>query len=388
VILLFQCQRNVLICTISIFAWIVVNYANSGLQFFLPNGTFYREIRMGGVKGTNTSAKWLPFRPPTGSPMTQTLQLNLLIQKLTHDTSGMYLQGFFDMINGSIANMPYPPSEYSAFANAIVGKPLALVNVGWSLELAAPAIKAQNALGRVPKDEQAELNSHLFPLKIGDIERPFDGVVGYYNAFNVPFDPKDAEKGPTDFKELFTYFAPNPISDPTDEKITLIDPSNFPKLAPYYINPLDPLTGPDLPSAHTAQYMITTLIVDPYTPIHAYCPILPVKALQLPSWTIQSALKRMTAFFRMGPSLITKDVPPEYNKDAPLKPDTWATPKMAAAVAAGAQARTDAAGIRLPIAGTKGLWNWLQPYVNPDDSTNPEPTFNSLDVGFPSYPTA
>src|SRR5947207_3224784 len=121
-------KRLQLISTISIFAWIVINYANSGLQFFLPDGTFYREIRIGGVRGTNSSTKWLPFDPPNPPsadvPMTSTLQLDLLIKKITEDTSGSYLRGFFDMINGSIANMPYPPSEYSAFANAIVGKPL------------------------------------------------------------------------------------------------------------------------------------------------------------------------------------------------------------------------------------------------------------------------
>jgi hypothetical protein len=145
---------------------------------------------VGGVLGTNTSTKWLPFDPPAASTGAldpqKTLQLDELIQKLTDptDTDASYMQAFSDMINGSIANQPYPPSDYAAHANAIVGKPLAFVNVGFSLELAAPAIKAQNTLGKKPANEQAELEAYSFLFKIGDIKRSFDGVVGCYNAHN------------------------------------------------------------------------------------------------------------------------------------------------------------------------------------------------------------
>src|SRR5437016_5556059 len=47
-----------------IWGWLVVNYANYGLQIFLPDGTFYREVRLGGPFGAATSAKWLPFDRP------------------------------------------------------------------------------------------------------------------------------------------------------------------------------------------------------------------------------------------------------------------------------------------------------------------------------------
>ena len=39
---------------------------------------------------------------------------------------------------------------------------------------------------------------------------------------------------------------------------------------------------------------------------------------------------------------------------------------------------TKSAAVRLPIAGKKGLWNWLQPYV---ERASGETRFNSLDVG-------
>jgi hypothetical protein len=34
-----------------IWGWMVVNYVEEGIQFFLPDGTFYREVRLGGVNG-------------------------------------------------------------------------------------------------------------------------------------------------------------------------------------------------------------------------------------------------------------------------------------------------------------------------------------------------
>ena len=50
-----------------VFGWLVLNYQDNGLQFFLPDGTFYRQVRVGGPTGTNASSKWLPFDPPSGA---------------------------------------------------------------------------------------------------------------------------------------------------------------------------------------------------------------------------------------------------------------------------------------------------------------------------------
>jgi hypothetical protein len=47
-----------------IWGWLVINYADNGLQIFLPDGTFYVEVRLSGKAGTNAGFKWLPFDPP------------------------------------------------------------------------------------------------------------------------------------------------------------------------------------------------------------------------------------------------------------------------------------------------------------------------------------
>lgn len=331
-----------------IWGWIVINYADSGLQFFLADGTFYREIRVGGPAGQTVSPKWLPNDPPALTPTdAATAQLDLLIAKLSPDidTNGTYLQSFSDMINGSILNMPFPPSDYSGYANAIVGKPLALVNAGWSIELAAPALKPQNTLGNATKDAQADLEAYSFPLKIGDIERSYDGVVGYYLSSNSP-----PATPTTNWEILYTYFLPTPNSKFQD--ISQPSKSILPNLNPYWLDP----STPDLTSAHATKYTVTSMLVDPYTKINAFSPILPTKSLTLPPWTVQAAFQKMHAFFHLGPNLSTQDVPRSL-----------------------AEAKVPGTLIKMPVSGNKGTWSWFQPYVT-TDSTHLDPEYAEIDV--------
>lgn len=66
-------------------------------------------------------------------------------------------------------------TQYSGFANAIVGKPLALVNAAFSLEMAQPSLKAQHTLGPLPGQlgptEDDALSSYKFKVKLGDVRR-------------------------------------------------------------------------------------------------------------------------------------------------------------------------------------------------------------------------
>ena len=228
--------------------------------------------------------RWLPFDAPTETGKDKTLagadneQMDTLISKL----NAGYLQSFFDMINGSIKTMPFPPSEYSKFANAIVGKPLALVNVGWSLELAAPAIKAQNTLGENKGNEAEVLSKYSFPLKIGDKDRPFDGVVGYWESRNA------VGQVDTKFDRCYSYFAP---PDPTGTATFQgIEPKNFHSLSPTYVHPEFEATS-NMSEAVALNYFVTTMLIDPYTPLHGFSPTLPIKTLKLPPWCIESGFK-------------------------------------------------------------------------------------------------
>ena len=63
-------------------------------------------------------------------------QLDCLLQEFR---DAAYLQGFFDMVNMSVAtSQAHGPDAYATLSFAIVGKSAALVNIGYSLELADP----------------------------------------------------------------------------------------------------------------------------------------------------------------------------------------------------------------------------------------------------------
>lgn len=122
-------------------------------------------MRIGGPKGSTQSDKWLPFDKPKGT-IKDNLQLDRLIKRMTGDSE--YLMAFFDMINGSIGAMPYAPSDYSDFLSSIIGKPLALVNVGFSLELASAPLSPQVRISR----SQRFLRFNLQHLNTQSLEYP------------------------------------------------------------------------------------------------------------------------------------------------------------------------------------------------------------------------
>jgi hypothetical protein len=328
---------------------------NFAVQFFRGNGQFYCEIRKGGVAGTTRSAaKYLPYEPPKIEPTDAgTAQLAKLLDLLSpeNDPQGDYLQAFFDMINNSILDMPFPPSSYSAYANSIIGKPLCLVNAGWSIELAEEPLRQQYSLRAPASDPQKVMSSYQFPLKIGDKTRTFDGVVGYFMADNPS---KTSTEQLTSFKKTYTYFnsgASKQVQDATPNDI---------KLTPYYTHPDDAIT-PDMLFDRERHYTVTSILMDPYVSIHGYSPILPTKTLTLSPWTVEEAMKNMHAFFRLGPSLLREDVPKTVD----------------AALAIGTALKKDPTArvfnLSLPISGSKGTWTWLQPYALPTPPPPPPP---------------
>jgi hypothetical protein len=66
-------------------------------------------------------------------------------------TGPVYLRSFWDMITQALETMPYALADYASYATAIIGKPLALVNVGFSLELAIPSLQSQTMLSPMTK---------------------------------------------------------------------------------------------------------------------------------------------------------------------------------------------------------------------------------------------
>ncbi|KNC98347.1 uncharacterized protein SPPG_06056 [Spizellomyces punctatus DAOM BR117] len=341
-----------------IWGWLIVNYVDRGLQIFLPDGTFYTEVRLGARNGTSTAPRWLPFEPSTSDPKNMQ-QLDYLVQKLADP---QYLDGFFKVVIDALDNMPHAPNQYAEYLSAIIGKPLALVNTGWSIELSNPPLENQATIINNKAKSELALLDYQLRVKFGDKARVYDGLVGYFNARN-------ASDGPDfEFSEMYTYFE----KSPTDQgPFKLIGDKNYPIFKPYWI-PAPAASSNSSPSwaeaakigsefieLHNQQLTVFGMLIDPFTAVHAYSEVLPIQSLLLPQWALEKALKSMTAFFHMGPYIIPMDVPP-YAKAVDAEP---ATTK----------------GIPFPASNVAN-WEWLQPYVT-TKGTDAKPTTNFYQLG-------
>jgi hypothetical protein len=368
-----------------IWGFLVVNYAEYALQVFLPDGTFYREVRRGGPSATTTSPRWKPFAPPKDSNGAQAAQFPQLDALITQLKDNSYLTAMFDMVDEALRSVPHTPNEYAEFLNAVVGRPLALANVGFSLELAAPPVKAQETTSpfvqpeyRNPRQKAALLTDYKFPVKIGDKDRVYDGLVGYFEANDGAITGGAKPGNELKLGNILTYYPSAGSSSTTNISNKH---RNYPTQQPYHLSTstytdLSPNSTPEkqaaaalaLAKAHWSQMTMLGVLMDPFSSIHFYSGILPIASLALPTWSLQSAMHRMTAFFHVGPLLVTH-AGIKYDPKAELSQtyDLASAPEVHTPSDPNAPPGTEASvpkPIGVPLPSIKSAdWNWLAPFV-------------------------
>ncbi|EXA30510.1 hypothetical protein FOVG_18114 [Fusarium oxysporum f. sp. pisi HDV247] len=297
--------------------FVVINYANSGLQFFLPNGTFYREVRLGAGPEDKTSLDpsveplWLPFKEPD-DPKKATRwdiqQLSHLVKTLANST--LYLSNFIDMVQRASSAKTPAPSSYAEFRSALIGRPLALTYMAWSLELSGPEWTSQMDSDPTPsrtllpprKDDKHPPQQYSFPVQIGDEQRDFDGLVGYF----LPKATDEVESGDAlDLTKIYSHFAiakpPVPTTtmshDQPEGPIIPITSDRYPELRAHYIAPSSVNTPEDYAAQRDLELQLSGFVVgalvDLFLPCHAFTAILPPRELSLPPWTWQMSLAQM-----------------------------------------------------------------------------------------------
>lgn len=214
-----------------------------------------------------------------------------------------------------------------------------------SIQLAEPPFVNQSTVSPSTVTSQSVLD-YAFKVKIGDKDNVFDGIYGFWTQSTVTG---------TDFDLSTFYSYHSDTNQPVDIQTT-----------PFYADPTDG-TGDVIAIANQKLTKFAALI-DPFTSIHAYTALLPIKQLQLAPWVIDHGINRIAAFFRIGPILVDEDVPPydatkEVTQDYRLDDDTAPTPTGSISVPS----------VKL------GEWNWLQPFIQGegDDATT---VFNALEV--------
>ncbi|CAO2658401.1 Nn.00g061240.m01.CDS01 [Neocucurbitaria sp. VM-36] len=380
-----------------IWGWVLINYANLGVQLFLPDGTFFREVRFGGPNGTQASPPFLPFNQDNSTLVGQEVkQLQALVEQLK---KGTYLQAFVDMITEALQNSPAAPTAYAEFLNSVVSKPFALVNIGMSLELATDEYTNQDVLNpqapplklRTPSEQdstsppagsKAKSNKpsdgkpddgklkdsgsdiYEFKVKLGDAERLFDGLICYFDTVTKPNKAPEIEL--STIKTFFTKTKDDKSSDPR----SLITTDTFPSLSAFWIDPTA-LDSASYESKRQLEYAKHTFValINPFTPVHVYSSILPIQPLSLPPWTWQEAFTKMTAFFSIGPLVVPANVPAydashKLTSDKKLSDDVL-YPKSV---------------VPIPTVDLAD-WAWLQPYISDTAKKADERTYMALGVG-------
>jgi hypothetical protein len=241
-----------------------------------------------------------------------------------------------------------------------VGRPVALANCGWSLELATAPYENESTILSAPPDKP--LLDYEFPLKLGDGLNRRDGVIGYFmGQSSTTQDP-----APFDYGKMFTYFQEEDMPDGVADPREIIDSSNLPSFKPFYEAPTAYDTPHQYHRQRGAHASVFAMMLDPFAPIHVYSGILPITSLSLPPWTVERAMKSLTASIRVGPTLLPIDLPAF---SAGREPKSLSDVEKAA--------HQDAShGLPIPAMANSG-WAWMQPYPNDEAARGTAATGNT-----------
>ncbi|KAK5653835.1 hypothetical protein OQA88_7995 [Cercophora sp. LCS_1] len=365
-----------------VWGWVVVNYSNHGVQFFLPNGTFYGEVLLtAGAQDDNVPLRWQPFeQPSTTLPDQECNRLEELLKTFRNDRK--YLAAFVRMIGDSLPHTHQPGASYSESFGSLTGRCLALVDFGVSLELAEKPQVNESTLD--PRPPELPLSEYAFPVAIGERDRLTDGLVAYFAS-----SPKSTPPEAPDLGICFTHFP----QDKSGGKMVPISAANMPELKPHYISVLsllDDIQARNKPVSWAARadhvaamyeraqvknLTIFSALLDPFSPVHFNTAgVLPTGKLQLKPWIVNDALKRIKLFVRVGPILSTVD---------PLHP-----PETRDNEAGKASEKEDEKTHKVCIPTIPGSqWRWLQPYVSEDPDSAPRTKHQEFPVAPMVMPT-
>jgi hypothetical protein len=191
------------------------------------------------------------------------------------------------MIAQASKNSLAAPSGYSEMLSSAVGKPLALVHIGCSLELATGQLTNQSSSRTgMPADKtllkpsDTPSGSYSFPIKIGDRNRLFDGMVGYFNVA-----PKGIPGDLFDLQHVHTYFTAGRVEG-EDARVAIkflgdrdaikLQDAPAPVLMPTWVPPYGLSSDPaSYAQAYNAQLLFVGALIDPFTPVIVYSGILP-----------------------------------------------------------------------------------------------------------------
>ncbi|MFM0395080.1 hypothetical protein [Paraburkholderia phytofirmans] len=252
-----------------VLGWVLFNSLDRSVSIYTPAGALACTL------ACNDHGKGLSpvsVRTPPGGAHLSSMpsELKALKEALTAGGGGP-LAAFIEAIQAALA-LTRPAGNADAGFAGLVGRPLALVRSGLSLDLAGGAARDQSQEGLRMRLEVAQseatrqMKELAFPVKLGSSTQLEDGLIGYWR------DAADSS-GP-DFSR---FVCPAVSASSQQEDLVL-------------------RLGDQVP-------VVLTMLIDPFGEIQARCGILPTKSITLPSEYFTEAIKGLSIALEASPVL-------------------------------------------------------------------------------------
>lgn len=272
-----------------ILGFLILNRLNHSLSLYAPDGAALGELMLMAKGGGKRSVCFLPFRNAEENEPEQIKKewedLGKLIEAQTGREEAEF-GAFLDVIDKAFWTMDAVQGNTEGRAALAVGRPLVLVQTEVWLELCG--LPGRDA-GWKPEGNPIQ-PLERFPMRMGNLSAPDDGLVGYFadDTFSLFRSSAEPEKKVPGVRK---------IGDGEEDAYLSIGFDGSHPNRPY-------------------------VLCDPQLAIHAYTGILPVKRLQLEKSMVLERLKKLEIYFRVGPLAVRPD-----GRDSP---EPWAAMAMPA----------------------------------------------------------
>lgn len=322
--------------------WVVPDRREKSLLIHDAAGQALGELLVAGRPGQE-GVRWVPL---PGSSVLDKADLRSADFARAHPHLAPFLAGFGDdhralrdltaAVDLALHTIVSPPEHADPYRALFTGRPLALVRARVRIELAAPPVYEASwkriLAGPGPKDG-SQLRKIGWRVRIGDPYRRTDGLVGLFRA------PDSAER-PTD-TGYGQCFVPHLPAVRESSYLHALDSAADPAVIA-----AEPLAGPPFASSEVPAGAAAwvTLLMSPWTPVHAFSGLLPMCRAQVPEPYLAGPLSRMAVGLRTGPLL--------------------------AGLRAPAQGRPP--GVALPVPSAwPGFWGWSERAAVPEGPAVP-----------------
>ena len=159
-----------------VWGWLMLDFRTQGIQVYNAEGESMGEALV--PDSIHGKAYWQVYyaEGDLSEGANENSQLQQFIRRMSNTK---FLIGLWAMLSEACQNIYHDPISGDAQMLNMLGRPLALVNIGMNLELATPVMESQSYQDLLKPDE-IKLDEYKFEVLMGDKANLHDGLIGYF----------------------------------------------------------------------------------------------------------------------------------------------------------------------------------------------------------------